>query len=114
MTCNPDFFGTWSVAYLDEPVFSGTMVVSNQNGRIIVTGSILKNGRPDGSYLSADAQCPNDNDRQMSLSYTLASGDTGRLTLSLAQIDFGQPIVNGIYTDSAPGGDSGRIRLQRM
>lgn len=113
MSCNDDFFGTWAVEYLDEPGYSGRMVISNESGGIAVTGTILKNGRLDGSYSSTDAQCPSENQRQMSFVYTLGTGNTGRLTLNLSEVDFGQPIINGSYVDTGSGGDTGRVRLQR-
>lgn len=110
--CNPDFFRTWTVEYLDETQYSGQMTISRVGGGIVVLGTILRNGRLDGSYSSTDATCPAADQEQMTFTYLLASGDTGRLTLNLSRVDFGTRFIDGIYVDNGTGGDRGRVRLR--
>jgi hypothetical protein len=112
MVCNTDFFRTWSVEYLDETEYSGQMTISALGGGIVVLGTILKNAKLDGSYSSTDAKCPGADERQMVFTYLLATGHTGRLTLNLSTVNFGQPFIDGNYVDTGTGGDQGRVRLR--
>lgn len=110
--CNPDFFRTWSVEYLDETQYSGQMTISRAGGGIVVLGTILRNGNLDGSYSSTDANCPDTDQGQMTFTYLLATGHRGRLTLNLSRVDLGTNFIDGNYVDNGTGGDRGRVRLR--
>jgi hypothetical protein len=109
--CDQNFFRRWSVEYLDEPQFSGEMEISQRGGGIVVSGSINRGGTLDGSYTSNDAVCSGSNNF-MQFTYVLATGNTGRLSLSLSVADSTNIIIEGTYRDNGGGGDQGRVRLR--
>jgi len=107
-----NFYRHWSVRYLDEPQFSGTMRVSRSGTSTNVSGDILKNGVPDGNYVSTSASFPSNS--RLDIDFQLATGHTGTIQLDLTETQSGGVVTavsaSGRYVD-AGGGDTGRIAL---
>lgn len=110
--CDQNLFRAWNVEYLDQPEFGGRMDISRRGGeRIFVSGSIDRNGNLEGAYTSDDAVCSGETLRTMRLTYRLASGHSGRLTLNLSVTSNTNISIDGNYVDNGQGGDTGRIRM---
>ncbi|MDJ0580045.1 hypothetical protein [Crocosphaera sp.] len=107
-----NFFRSWNVRYIDEPQFSGTMRISRSDGNTNVRGNILRDGVPDGSYVSTSASFPSNS--RLEFNFRLATGDTGKVQLDLREIQVGGIVTavsaSGRYQDDG-GGDTGRIEL---
>jgi hypothetical protein len=74
--------------------------------------SIFSNTLLDGSYTSNDAVCSGRENNFMQFTYVLATGNTGRLSLSFSVSDGANIIIEGTYRDNGGGGDQGRVRLR--
>ena len=110
MICTDQFDGTWNVQYLDEPQYSGQMIINAASTSPSVSGTINKNGTPDGSYIGSNIVCPI-RPRDMVFKFSLGTGHLGTLTLSLIDSNFGTaPFIEGYYIDDGSG-DRGRILL---